>query len=140
MSLHTKATTSLWINSTSITRKIDLTLSSVHGIGFSEYMVLFHLTSAPHETLRRIDLADALSRTASGVTRMLLPMEKIGLIEKEVNPRDARVSLVKITHSGKELFENASKTLDEKSKNLLRHVEDKDIEHLLSIFGTLSEV
>ena len=138
MKTQTSAIIKLWENSTAISRKVDLTLSGIHGIGFSEYMVLFHLMNAPNKTQRRIDLATALSRTASGVTRMLLPMEKIGLIEKEVNPRDARVSLVKITSSGEELFVNASLTLDEKSKQLLKRIEDKDLNHLLDIFDTLS--
>ena len=62
---------------------------------------------------------------------MLLPMEKIGLVKKEINPRDARVSLVKITESGEELFENASISLDEKSEQLLKRIDAKDLNHLL---------
>ncbi len=138
MKIHTEAVINLWVNSTTISRNIDLTLSGLHGIGFSEYMVLFHLMNSPNKTLRRIDLADAISRTASGVTRMLMPMEKIGLIEKEINPRDARVSLVKITESGEALFDNASISLDEKSAHLLKRIDNKDISHLLKIFDKLS--
>ena len=131
MKKQTETIISLWVKSSTLSRNTDLTLSGLHGIGFSEYMVLFHLINSPNKTLRRIDLAEALSRTASGVTRMLLPMEKIGLVQKEINPRDARVSLVKITESGEELFENASISLDEKSEQLLKRIDAKDLNHLL---------
>ena len=131
MKKQTETIISLWVKSSTLSRNTDLTLSGLHGIGFSEYMVLFHLINSPNKTLRRIDLAEALSRTASGVTRMLLPMEKIGLVKKEINPRDARVSLVKITESGEELFENASISLDEKSEQLLKRIDAKDLNHLL---------
>ena len=42
-------------------------------------------------------------------------MEKIDLAEREVSPRDARASLVKITSVGKKIFGDASVTLKQKS-------------------------
>jgi len=135
---HTDAVMHLWMNSTSIFRKIDMSLSAIHGIGFAEYMVLFHLMKAPNKTLRRIDLADSIDRTASGVTRMLMPMEKIGLVKKESNPRDARVSLVKITAAGEKIFRDASTTLNETSKHLLRRIDSARINDLLEIFSSIN--
>ena len=134
-----QAVIALWINSTVISRKIDLGLGAVHGIGFTEYIVLFHLMNAPNKTLRRTDLAEAIGRTASGVTRMLMPMEKIGLVRKESNPRDARVSQVKITAAGEKLFGFATTSLDEKSGSLLKRLERKEIKQLLELMNTLGE-
>ena len=51
--------------------------------------------------MRRIDLAEKIGLTASGVTRILLPMEKVGFIRKEVNKEDARSSLVILASGGK---------------------------------------
>jgi len=135
----TAAVINLWMSSTSISRKIDLRLGAIHGIGFTEYMVLFHLMNAPNNVQRRIDLADAIGRTASGVTRMLLPMEKIGLVTKESNPRDARVSLVKVTAAGEKVFHDASTTLNEESKHRLRRVDSQGINDLLEIFNAINE-
>jgi DNA-binding MarR family transcriptional regulator len=73
----------------------------LEGLGFSEFAILLHLSQAPDEKLRRIDLAEKVGLTASGVTRLLAPMEKLGLIEKEQNAKDARVSYVKLRRSGK---------------------------------------
>ena len=58
---------------------------SVHGIGFNDFMILYLLRQAPGEKMRRVDLADGIGLTSSGVTRMLVPMEKIGLIKREIN-------------------------------------------------------
>ena len=90
----------------------------IHGISFSEYMIMYALDSAPRQTMRRIELAEAVGLTASGVTRLLAPMEKIKLVEKEANPRDARVSLVKLSIPGKSLFEDASISFAHAAKSL----------------------
>lgn len=126
-------TRSLWVNTAIISKQLDNSLGAIHGIGLTEYMVLLNLMKAPNQSLRRIDIADALARTASGITRMLMPMEKIGLITKEINERDARVSLVKITPAGEELFNNASATLDTRSEALLKNLESKDTDKLLDL-------
>ncbi|MCG8537960.1 MAG: winged helix DNA-binding protein, partial [Pseudomonadales bacterium] len=110
---------------------------AIHGIGLTEYMVLLHLMKAQNHALRRIDIADALARTASGVTRLLVPMERIGLVEKETNQRDARVSLVKITPAGEELFQNATLTVNEKSASILKNLAPKQAKTLLELLNLL---
>lgn len=67
---------------------------SVHGLGLSDYFVLNQLYIAPSQKMRRNELAERVGSSPSGITRLLNPLEKIGLVEKESNPRDARVSLV----------------------------------------------
>ena len=74
-----------------IYRKLD---SSLWGIWFNDFIVLYYLNQAMDKKLRRIDLAEKVGLTASWVTRLLLPMEKIWLVSKEVNQFDARVSYV----------------------------------------------
>ena len=70
------------------------------GIGFNEFVILYHINQSSEKKIRRIDLAEKMGLTASGVTRILAPMEKMGLIERETAARDARVSYVSITVSG----------------------------------------
>lgn len=130
-------TKSLWVNSAIISRQLDNSLGAVHGIGLTEYMVLLNLMKAPNHALRRIDLAEALARTASGITRMLMPMEKIGLVKKEANQRDARVSVVKITPAGEELFRNASVTLDSKSETLLKNLNSQKADIFLGLLDAI---
>ncbi len=75
--------------------------SALNGIGFSDFMILYHLSQAKEEKMRRVDLAEKVGLTASGVTRLLVPMEKIGLVKRQANKQDARVSFVVLTPVGK---------------------------------------
>ena len=127
----------IWFNAAVVSKNLDNSLGAIHGIGLTEYMVLLHLMKAQNHALRRIDIADALARTASGVTRLLVPMERIGLVEKETNQRDARVSLVKITPAGEELFQNATLTVNEKSASILKNLAPKQAKTLLELLDLL---
>lgn len=101
-----------------LSKRMDANLS-IHGISFSEYQVLHHLSQSPQSALPRIELARAVGLSASGVTRMLAPMEKIGLVEKEAHPRDARMSLVRLSASGMSIFQDASSTVKQVSSAIL---------------------
>lgn len=90
-------------------KRLDQSLT-VHGISITEFMVMHHLSHCANHCMRRIDLAEQVGLSASGVTRLLNPMQKIGLVQKEDSARDARVSLVKLTDSGRALFSDAQKT------------------------------
>ena len=87
-----------------LARRFD---SSLGGIGMSDFLILYHLTQASDHKMRRIDLAEKIGLTASGVTRLLAPMEKIGLIKRAVNTHDARVSYVMLAPGGARMFQEA---------------------------------
>ena len=113
-------------------KRVDSQLS-YHGISFTEFMVMYQLSLAANHTMRRIELAESVSLTASGVTRLLLPMEKINLVQKEVNPRDARVSLVKLSDTGKQLLEDALVSFEHSSETLMKAIEGKQVSQLLKL-------
>jgi DNA-binding MarR family transcriptional regulator len=103
----------------SVSRRLDNSLGSLHGISFSDYQLLLTLMRAPGGRLRRTDLAGQLGLTASGVTRSLLPLEKIGLVGRQSDARDARAGLAILTPAGAELVVNASLVVNNVSRNLL---------------------
>lgn len=107
-----------------IQKRIGSALSA-HGIGLSEYLVLNQLYIATNQKMRRSDLAEKVGLSPSGVTRLLNPMEKIGLIEKEDNPRDARVSLVALSDTGRKITEEARISFEYSSVALFESL-DKD--------------
>lgn len=121
---------------TKLSKKVDSHLS-IHGLSFTEYMIMGKLNDASEMTMRRIELAESIAITASGVTRLLAPMEKIGLVEKKSNPRDARVSLVKLSKAGKKLYNDASITFDECSKSLLRPLSERQLLQLTELTNKL---
>ncbi|MBI5422360.1 MarR family transcriptional regulator [Candidatus Peregrinibacteria bacterium] len=87
-----------------MTRRFDRSLG---GLGLSEFIILYHLSQVRDEKMARIDLAEKIGLTASGITRLLAPMEKVGLIKREANAHDARVSLVMLARGGKMKLEEA---------------------------------
>ena len=115
-----------------ILKRIDSQLS-IHGINFSEFMVMYHLSLAINHTMRRIELAESTGLSASGVTRLLAPMEKIGLVVKEANPRDARVSLVKLSDAGQQLLADSLVGFEHSCLTLTKSIEDKQVNQLLKI-------
>ncbi|WP_333863773.1 MarR family winged helix-turn-helix transcriptional regulator [Sphingobacterium sp.] len=100
-----------------ITKKFDGL--SLHGLSLTDFMILHILSHAPSNRLRRIDLAESTGLTASGITRVISPMEKMGLVIKEHNDRDARVSYVKLTVAGDRIFREANVTAEHIANKLL---------------------
>jgi DNA-binding MarR family transcriptional regulator len=95
------------------TRRLDHALSGLHGLSFADFMILYYLERAPGAKLRRVDLAERLGLTASGATRSLLPLEKLGLVSRQPDPRDARVGYAVLTDSGRQLLDYAVATVRE---------------------------
>lgn len=96
-------------------------------MSYSEFLVLHNLAIIPGQTTSRIALAEAVNLTASGITRMLNPMEKNHLVEKEKNSRDARVSLVKLTSTGLQCYQNALATCEGFSASLFEKLTEKQL-------------
>ncbi len=119
-----------------ILKRVDQRLS-VHGISFTEFMVMYRLNGAPKKAMRRIDLAESVGLTASGVTRLLNPMEKMHLVQKELNPRDARVSLVKLSKAGEQILNDATVTFQQSAEMLTQPMDAKQIAKLLELTKAL---
>jgi DNA-binding MarR family transcriptional regulator len=121
-----------------LVRRLDQVLGGYHGISFSDFMLLHYLNRAPGGRLRRVDLAERQGLTASGVTRTLLPLEKIGLVERQQDPRDARVAYAAITATGRELLLNAITVADQISKDLLRGCPPEQFDNLSTALGLIA--
>ncbi|WP_394678354.1 MarR family winged helix-turn-helix transcriptional regulator [uncultured Sphingobacterium sp.] len=108
-----------------ITKKFDGL--SLHGLSLTDFMILHILSQASGNRLRRIDLAESTGLTASGITRIISPMEKMGLVVKEHNDRDARVSYVKLTAAGDRIFKEATVTAEHIANKLLDGMDVTDL-------------
>ncbi|MFH1668247.1 MAG: MarR family transcriptional regulator [Candidatus Komeilibacteria bacterium] len=104
-----------------------------NGIGFNEFLILFYLNQSDDQKMRRVDLAEKIGVTASGVTRMLLPMEKIGLIKNGLVSNDARVRLVSLSESGKQKFSDALERLEFLVKDIFSDVNKNEIKNFSNL-------
>ena len=84
--------------------------SAVHGISVNEFLLLLHLERAQSQRLPRVELAKRMHVSASTITRMAAPMEKIGLLTRDVDDRDARLVFVVITEAGRQKLSEALAT------------------------------
>lgn len=117
-----------------LSKKVDNQLG-MHGISFTEYMIMHHLDGSPLKTMRRIELAEHVGISASGVTRLIAPMEKIKIVEKEANPRDARQSLVKLSKTGQRLYKEASVSFEDCASSVLGSLSESQQEKLVELIG-----
>lgn len=100
---------------------------SAHGIGVSEYLVLQRLHQAAEQKLGRSELAELVGLSPSGVTRLLNPMEKIGLVAKEDNPRDARMSWVTLTETGQQIARDAQVSFAHAAAAMFAHLDAAEV-------------
>src|SRR5919108_1327523 len=82
-------------------RSLSAQLQGTHGLTVNDYEALLVLARAEGNQTRRVDLAEALQLTASGVTRLLDGLEKHGLVEKATCSSDARVTYAVLTATGR---------------------------------------
>ncbi|MER5382711.1 MarR family transcriptional regulator [Streptomyces sp. NPDC002688] len=85
-----------------LVKRFDASLGGLHGVSLADFTMLLRLSQAPGDRMRRVDLAEALGLTASGVTRGLVPLERIGLVGRDADARDARVAYAALTETGRE--------------------------------------
>jgi DNA-binding MarR family transcriptional regulator len=93
-----------------ITRQLNVDLLNAHGLTLSDYEVLVYLARADDQMMRRVDLAESVVLTASGITRLLDGLERSGCVEKASCKSDARVSYAKLTETGAKKLHEASAT------------------------------
>lgn len=84
--------------------------SAVHGISVNEFLMMLHLERSAANRLSRVELAKRMHVSASTITRMAAPMEKVGLVGRQTDERDARLAFVVITGSGREKLSQAIAT------------------------------
>src|SRR6478672_11882658 len=114
-------------------------LGSIHGLALKELLLLMHLAAAPKARLSRIDLAKRLPVSASTVTRMTQPMEKLGMVGRQSDPRDARLAYVVLTSAGQRLVKDSRATLERLSETLFRdRWSRQEIASLAELLGRLT--
>jgi len=83
-----------------VTRQLNAQLNAEHGLTISDFEVLLRLARAPDRRLRRVDLAEQVLLTASGITRLLDGLERCGFVERASCSSDRRVVYAVVTDAG----------------------------------------
>jgi DNA-binding MarR family transcriptional regulator len=123
------------------TRQFNAELVAEHGLTLNDFDVLAQLSNAPDAMLRRVDLAERVLLTPSGITRLLEGLEQAGYVERKSCASDARVSYACLTEAGREKLEQAKATHRASVKALFaeRYNED-EVETLVALLERLPAV
>jgi DNA-binding MarR family transcriptional regulator len=95
-------------------RRLDHSLGAIRGISLAEYRLLRALGDAPGSQASRVDLAQAVGLTPSGVTRALR------IVSTVKSKRDARLAIAALTLAGREVLDDASGVVDDTMKAVLK--------------------
>ena len=90
-----------------VMREIDLRLRHEGLISLADYGVLITLVTAPGVRLRMSDLGAQRMLTPSGITRVVVRLEKQGLVRREPDPADGRAAFAALTRPGLEALRRA---------------------------------
>lgn len=106
--------------------RCDAELGAVHGLGTSDFAALHALAQSAGHKLRRVDLAQRLALTPSGVTRLLAPLERRGIVTREDAGHDARATFAVLTRSGRTLVKDATATMTTIAQGIMSSLGDRD--------------
>ena len=122
------------------TRQLNAQLTAEHGLTISDYEVLLRLARAPDRRLRRVDLAEQVLLTASGITRLLDGLERCGFVERGSCDSDRRVVYAVLTATGAAKLEEASSShLPQIDALFTERFDVKELDGLTSLLGKLGE-
>src|SRR5919202_5914869 len=105
--------------SVAVTRELSSQLSADHGLTINAYEALLTLARAPDSRMRRVDLANSLLLTPSGVTRLLDGLEHEGFVGREECASDRRVTYAVLTEAGRDKLREASKSHTRQIRELM---------------------
>jgi DNA-binding MarR family transcriptional regulator len=119
-------------------RELAAELQEQHGLTMSAYEALYVLSRADGRRLKRVELAERLVLTPSGVTRLLEGLEADGLVEKVSCETDLRISYAQLTDAGAEKLEQASCGHTGSIRTVFEErLSEDEIEQLAELLGKL---
>ena len=121
-----------------LARELSARLVTEHGLTINDYEALLHLAHAENGSLRRVDLAERLMLTPSGVTRLLDGLERDGWVAKGQCESDARVTYAVLTEEGRERLELAGRShVGQIREIFVERFSDEELDTLIDLLGRL---
>ena len=123
-----------------LVREFSASLVASHGLTINDYGCLLLLSRAGEEGMRRIDLANQLQLSPSGITRLLDRLEDQKLVGKGECKSDARVSYAILTDDGlAKLRDAAPGHVEDIDRRLSAVLSDDEMKTLADLLARLGE-
>lgn len=112
-----------------VSRRLDEDLRAEHGLSLQEYVALLFLAEAPDRRLRMGRLADSLTLSKSGATRLIDRLVDDGLVDRVTCSSDLRGAEAALTEAGLDRLRKAAPThLRGIGEYFLSAIEERDLE------------
>ena len=122
----------------STTRELSSQLQAEHGLTLNDYECLLLLSHAEENAMRRVDLAEQLLLTPSGVTRLLDGLQEAGYVSNHACDTDARVKYAVLTDDGRRKLDQASRSHLASIDDLFaQHFSEDELQTLGELLGRL---
>jgi DNA-binding MarR family transcriptional regulator len=122
------------------TRELSADLVRDHGLTINDYEALLRLSRADDRRLKRVELAETLVLTPSGVTRLLDGLERAGYVEKGSCDSDARITYAVLTDAGLDKLREASTSHVAQIRTFFeQRFDDDELATLSDLLGRLPE-
>jgi DNA-binding MarR family transcriptional regulator len=123
-----------------IPRLLEGDLLEAHGLNPSEYSVLQHLSEAPERSLRMNELANYVSLSGSGLTRVVERLSRQGLVERVRAESDGRGQSAVLTPAGLQRLQEAWPThLASVRRHVLDHLAGLDLGAFADAVGRIAD-
>jgi DNA-binding MarR family transcriptional regulator len=122
-----------------IPRVLDADLLEADGLNVTEYSVLFNLSEAPDRSLRMTELANYVSITVSGLTRVVERLQRQGLVDRVRAESDGRGQVAVLTPAGFARLEQAWPThLASVRRHVMDHLAGIDLVAFAEAIGSVA--
>lgn len=108
-----------------------------HGAG------LFSATLPPPEDSGGVSLSEVaavMGQTVPALSQRVSRMEQLGYVERLPHPTDRRASLLQVTASGKELLEQARRSITRRMDGILAGMGEASMDQLLALLEQLADL
>jgi len=123
-----------------VTRQLNAQLAADHSLTISDFEVLLRLARAPDRRLRRVDLAQQVVLTPSGITRLLDGLERQGWVDRASCSEDRRVVYAVITEAGLTKLQEARSThVPQIEEHFARRLPREELASLVGLLGRLGD-
>ena len=123
-----------------VSRRLDEDLRTEHGLSLQEYVALLILAESPDRRLRMGRLADSLTLSKSGATRLIDRLVDDGLVDRVTCSSDLRGAEAALTEAGRKRLRTAAPThLRGIAEYFLSAIDDGDLEVVERTMETVAD-
>jgi DNA-binding MarR family transcriptional regulator len=121
-----------------VPRALDAEMLAAEGLNITEYNVLVNLSETPGHSLRMRELANFVSISVSGLTRVVQRLSRQGLVERIRAESDGRGQVAVITPAGMKRLQQAGPShLAAVCRHVMDHLGDLDLVALADAFADM---